>query len=500
MHFKKSIILPVVFICLWALVQYFFARPESIVDDWNGWRQADTQTIARNYLKPNSNIFYPQINWGGIGPGYVESEFQLYTMIIALIMKYTGEAVWPGQVLNILIFALSFYVLYGMLKEYFGEGAGLFGAAVFITNNGPVHLSTSIQPDALCFLFYTLGLSFFLKCLRNYKHIDFILMAICTTLAALIKPLALNLLIIQFCFLCFIKSYLLKEAAIWLGWGVIVVITAAHLAFSYNLYLTYGNTFGVIGGDSKFPTIQGLACLINYPKLVYMTIAWGLGPLGAIAGLYLIIKRKLTPIEWALVAGNFAAIVIPMRYTVSREWGAHYYIYTAILGAWFLAHAFQYLQQKFFEKYCRIVVIICVILIFINYAISVYNRINPLTAHYNPAVTKLGYVLKNIAKREDLIIVRSVSAEHEHKVWGTRANNYEDPRVFYIANVRGWVIPKDRYGSNLIEKYAQSGAKYFVELFNHPDDPELNQWLNENATVVYNDKNGRIYKLEIKTI
>ena len=52
-------------IFLWALLQLSFALPDNIVNDWLGWRQADTQTIASNFMQPGSNIFYPQINWGG---------------------------------------------------------------------------------------------------------------------------------------------------------------------------------------------------------------------------------------------------------------------------------------------------------------------------------------------------------------------------------------------------------------------------------------------------
>ncbi|MFZ2323883.1 MAG: hypothetical protein WAV89_09315 [Ignavibacteriaceae bacterium] len=96
-------------ILLWMILQISFAIPGSIVNDWMGWRQADTQTIARNFLKPGSNIFYPQINWGGTGPGVVESEFQLYTFIIAQIMKVTGESVLPGQLLSLLFIALTYY-------------------------------------------------------------------------------------------------------------------------------------------------------------------------------------------------------------------------------------------------------------------------------------------------------------------------------------------------------------------------------------------------------
>ena len=43
--------------------------------DYHSWRQTDTAAIARNFYYNGFNILYPQIDWGGAGPGYVESEF-----------------------------------------------------------------------------------------------------------------------------------------------------------------------------------------------------------------------------------------------------------------------------------------------------------------------------------------------------------------------------------------------------------------------------------------
>ena len=33
------------------------------------WRQSDTASLARNYAEHGLNLFMPQINWGGNGPG-----------------------------------------------------------------------------------------------------------------------------------------------------------------------------------------------------------------------------------------------------------------------------------------------------------------------------------------------------------------------------------------------------------------------------------------------
>ncbi|GIU70333.1 MAG: hypothetical protein KatS3mg002_1569 [Candidatus Woesearchaeota archaeon] len=64
-------------ILIWVIIQLTISLPDSLLNDWMSWRQADTQNIARNFYKNGESIFHPQINWGGNGPGYVENEFQL---------------------------------------------------------------------------------------------------------------------------------------------------------------------------------------------------------------------------------------------------------------------------------------------------------------------------------------------------------------------------------------------------------------------------------------
>ncbi len=51
------------------------------------WRQYDTAPIARNIAEGQFRVFYPQIDWRGNSPGYVESEFQIYTALVAVLYR-----------------------------------------------------------------------------------------------------------------------------------------------------------------------------------------------------------------------------------------------------------------------------------------------------------------------------------------------------------------------------------------------------------------------------
>jgi hypothetical protein len=490
----KKVLYIVIF--LWALLQLSFALPDNIVNDWMGWRQSDTQTIARNFIQPGSNIFYPQINWGGNGPGYAETEFQLYTFLIAQIMRITGESVLPGQLLSLLFIALTALVTFFALLHYSkDEYASLFGAVFFLVSNGAVHLSTSVQPDSLCILFYSLALFSFLKYLDDQNYKLLFMWVLFSILSALIKPLALNIGIIQFFIIIFMHRHLLKSIKLWAGWFVIVSVTLSYLIFSYNLYLEYGNTFGVIGGDSKFPTLKGLTVFIHYPKLAYMTVLWGVGPIGLLAFVYLIYKKNLIRLEWALIIGNAAAILIPMRYTVNSGFSPHYYIFTALLGAWLAAFAFQLFNDNIRDRNIRqLFPVISVVLLILIYSSHLYMRMNPAGMHYHPSVTSLGYKLKEIAVPNSLAIVRSIANEKERGEWGNRINNYEDPRIFYVADIKGWSLPRDYKGFERVKEFVTKGADYYAEPYSNPIDDDLNKWLNHNSKLIYLGKDGRIYK------
>lgn len=485
-------------IFIWVIIQLTISLPDSLLNDWMSWRQADTQNIARNFYKNGESIFYPRINWGGNGPGYVENEFQLYTFIISKIFLITGEKEFPGQLLSLLFIIITAIFIYKIvLYRLQNENAALLSSIVFLVSNGPVHLSTAIMPDALSIMFYSIGFYSFIKFVYEQKNMNLFYTLLFTSLAGLVKPLALNLGIIQFFILFLGKREMLKNFKVWFAWIIIVLIIGGYMYFSYNLYLKYGNTFGVIGGEKKFPTLHGLTVLIHYPKLFYMSVVWGLGITGWFSLIYLLIKKKFTSVEWAMLIGNVIAVFVAMRYMVNQGFSPHYYIFMCFYGSYLSGYAFKILKENITEKEkSKKFNIAVAILILIVFSAHLYHRTHPLRIHYHPNVNEIGFKLKELAEPGSLIIVRSIANERERSTWGNRINNFEDPRVFYITDLHGWSIPRDDKGYKRIKNYVEKGAKYYVEPFRNPVDKELEEWLNQNSSQIYADINGRIYKFK----
>ncbi|GIU70332.1 MAG: hypothetical protein KatS3mg002_1568 [Candidatus Woesearchaeota archaeon] len=329
------------------------------------------------------------------------------------------------------------------------------------------------------------------------KNINLFYTILFTSLAGLVKPLALNLGIIQFFILFLGKREMLKNLKVWLAWIFIVLIVGGYMYFSYKLYLEYGNTFGVIGGEKKFPTLHGLTVLIHYPKLFYMSVVWGLGITGWFSLIYLLIKKKFTSVEWAILIGNVIAVFVAMRYMVNQGFSPHYYIFMCFYGSYISGYAFKILKENITEKEkSKKFNIAVAILILIVFSAHLYHRTHPLRIHYHPNVNEIGVKLKELAEPGSLIIVRSIANERERSTWGNRINNFEDPRVFYITDLHGWSIPRDDKGYKRIKSYVEKGAKYYIEPFRNPVDKELEDWLKQNSSQIYADINGRIYKFK----
>src|SRR3990170_5414497 len=102
---------------VYGIALWVWFRPDFI----QNWRESDTQTIARHLAEPNSSILYPRIDWGGAGPGYVETEFQLYTWIVSRFLIIFGDVEWPGQLVSLLAVVLAAWIVFIQLMRRYGQ-------------------------------------------------------------------------------------------------------------------------------------------------------------------------------------------------------------------------------------------------------------------------------------------------------------------------------------------------------------------------------------------
>ena len=465
----------------WCIVVVALRRPARITDDWMGWRQADTQAIARNFVEEGFTPLHPRIDWRGDGPGFVETEMQVYPAVIAATMEVTGEAEWPGQLLSLACTVAALALLAAALARRYGEPAGFVALLALLGHQGTLAIATSIQPDSLALLLFVIGWLAFVADLEAPSRRMLALWIAATALAGLVKPTTLELGVAQFVLAAF--AHRLRAPRLWLGWAIVVAIAIAYLAYARTLYLTYGNTFGVLsGGDSKLPAVAMLKDPETWIGLARYGVFWGVGALAVPAALYLAWRRALEPAHYALAAGAVLLVVLALRYT-SGTFGTHYHLPHIVLGGWLVAAAAARLGRT---KITIAAVAVC------SFALGL-RGLHFLRALRPEPETTLGDQLAALAPPGTLVVVRA-RAEGFNTEWHT-ANNFQDPRVLYLSRTKGWVLPNELAGSAGVEDAARRGAQFYVHVHQKPLDPELAAWLAARATLVATSPAGEIYAL-----
>jgi 4-amino-4-deoxy-L-arabinose transferase-like glycosyltransferase len=169
--------------------------------DYHSWRQADTAAIARNYAANGYRLLYPQVDWGGLTPGYVESEFPLYAYSLALLYGLFGDHVWLGRLTTALAGAASVMALYGLVRsgaDRPGAAApgreALYAGLALALMPFPVYFGRTVMPDTWMLLAAILAIWTFRRWLDRPSAGRYAVALLCGALAPLAKTP--NLLIV----------------------------------------------------------------------------------------------------------------------------------------------------------------------------------------------------------------------------------------------------------------------------------------------------------------
>ncbi len=478
-------------ILVWCGLELGLRRSTSITDDWMGWRQADTQAIARNLAFEELDPLRPRIDWRGDGPGYVETELQVYPTLIALAMRATGESLWPGQLISLGCVALAAAILFAALARRFGDRAAYLAVLAMLTGQGVVVAGTSIQPDPLALLLFTIGFVGFAAYLETPSRGRLLMWVAATALAGLVKPTTLELGIAQGVLVVLAHRGALRRPALWLGWAAVLIVVGGFLLHARGLYLAYGNTFGVLsGGDSKLPALAAIARPQPWIDLVRFAVIWGVGLPAVPAALVLAWRRRLGAEEAALAAGALVLSLLALRYT-SGPFGTHYHLPHVVLGAWLVARATAELDRATTARPVRMraVVVIAAVAALLLYARAIaYVRALPPEPE-----TTVGRLLAGAAAPGTLVAVRARAPRHDPQ-WHT-VNNCEDPRVFYLSRTHGWVLANDEPGAARLAELAARGARFYAHVEQMAPDPALAGWLAAHADLVARAPAGAVYRL-----
>src|SRR3989344_4597019 len=183
---------------------YKFSAP---IADWHAWRQADTSSVSRNFIKFGFDLLNPRFDELSNVPsgvhenpqGYRFVEFPIYNVAQAGFFKFFGILTieeW-GRLVTIFSSLLSSVFLYLILRKHLNSRAGLFVAFFFTFIPFNIYFGRTILPDQTTVTAFLGAIYFFDRWNdRDYPvNWDFIFTLVFTAAALLLKPFTIFFLL-----------------------------------------------------------------------------------------------------------------------------------------------------------------------------------------------------------------------------------------------------------------------------------------------------------------
>lgn len=132
--------------------------------DHPGWRQGDTAAIARNFALLDFNIFFPQTEYNGPPPHYVELELQIVPFLAAACYKLFGVHEVAGRLIAIAFGTATIVVVGSFTRWLFSSTiAGIAALAIYAILPGTVYYARTFQPDGAMVFFLVAALYAFAR-------------------------------------------------------------------------------------------------------------------------------------------------------------------------------------------------------------------------------------------------------------------------------------------------------------------------------------------------
>ena len=198
----KKINKKLILILLLAFVLRLY-RINNPVADWHAFRQADTASVTREYVKASKiDILRPKyhdlsnIQSGLENPdGYRMVEFPFINAGIASILKVfpSWDLVLFSRLTSVFASLGTIICLYFLVKEISDKKTAELTALIYAVLPYSIYYSRVILPEPYFLFFSTLSIWRFLTYLKNKKISAYLLSALALALAALLKPFVIFL-------------------------------------------------------------------------------------------------------------------------------------------------------------------------------------------------------------------------------------------------------------------------------------------------------------------
>lgn len=467
-------------------------RLQAPLADWHSWRQADTASVTREYVKNGIDLLHPQyhdlsnIPSGEENPqGWRMVEFPLVNAFTAWLLRWhpQWDLVVTSRLLTVgsTVLALGFFV--DVVRHFAGKKVALLSGFVWAVMPYAIYYGRVILPEPYMLLFVILTAWFLDRWLRQNNLAWLLATTLAAATALLIKPVAIF----------FVPWWL----------GMVLMRNPRQLGYRKWLLMFMAALVGVLPllwwrqWILKFSAgIPASTWLLNGNGIRLRPAWWRWlfsDRLGRImfgywgAGLLLLGLLSTVPQNWRLLpAQKWWKQTIVFLQTWIQQSGAllgltvgmllyltvfatgnvqhdYYQILLIPLVSWLAAAGILWVVDRCHstvERYFAIKLL--VILGLFSLAFSWY-QVKDWFSIINPAIVEAGQAVDRLTEPDALIIAPYMG----------------DTAFLFQTNRRGWPIGGE------IEKRIQQGADYYVST---AYDDETNQLLNDQEVVLQNDQ------------
>jgi len=457
----------------------------------SSWRECDTQSIARNFLLDDFDPLRPRVDWRGDTDGAVECEFPLYQMAVAVVLRVIGDvdAEWPGRLLALLSLLWAGYGVHRLAEWRNGPSAALAALVAFLCTGSAWLLATRVVPDATSLALTVNGILVFAHYLASGSRLALLLAGTMVTLAGLQKPLALQAGLVMFGWTLVLARRRLADPLLWLVLVGAPAVVAAWLVHGAHLHAETGLSFGVVsGGDTKFPGLGHLLDPAIHGKLVLTTAKFGFSVLAMLGLLVALVRRRFDRSDLVLLLAMLAGLMVSLRYSHTEDLGPQYHAFAAAVGAWFVARSWP-------ERAPRWLWLVLLAAAAVQTAFSAKEQRGMRHAvNVEHPIVEVAHEARALIEPGALVVARSEKPRYD-TAWA-RNQNCEDPRFFYLARVRGWVLAREEFTAERLAHLHRAGARYVYDPLPEENEPATAAWLKEHAErLVERARGGVFYRL-----
>lgn len=197
----KQLLILILIFCLAFVVRLY--KIENPIADWHSWRQADTASITRNFIKQGFSPFFPKFDsvvslnqYANQNPDrFFFAEFPIYNILVYPLYKYFGVNVIYHRLVSVLFSSLTIFSLFFLTKLFSSTFVAYTASIIFALLPWNIYYGRVIMPDPLHVFFAVTSLLFVSLWLKHQKTYLSVLAGLFYALTILTKPYGLVLLI-----------------------------------------------------------------------------------------------------------------------------------------------------------------------------------------------------------------------------------------------------------------------------------------------------------------